>query len=67
MEHSKNSPLDLKTTIAKAKHYCTTGDRSQQELRDKLYDLGAWRNEVEQAIAEMIIEGFLSEEKFAIA
>jgi len=63
----RNSPLDLKTAIAKAKHYCSTRDRSQQELRDKLYDLGAWRNEVEETIAEMIVEGFLSEERFAMA
>jgi hypothetical protein len=39
MEQSKNSPLDLKTTIAKAMNYCISGDRSQQELHDKVYDL----------------------------
>jgi len=58
--------LDQQTAIARAKQYCIAQPRSHQELRDKLYDLGAWRNEVEYAIAEMIIGGYLSEERFAL-
>lgn len=53
--------------LNKARKYCTYQERSQQELRDKLYELGLFRKDVEQVIAAMIEEGFLNEERFAIA
>lgn len=63
---SKRMPLNLRETIAKARQFCSGKARSQQELRDQLYRAGAWRNEVEQAICEMILEGLLSEEACAM-
>ncbi len=53
--------------LNKAKKYCSYQERSQQELRDKLYSLGLHKSEVEEAIALLITEGFLNEERFAIA
>jgi regulatory protein len=53
--------------LNKARKYCTYQERSQQELRDKLYELGLFRKDVEQVIAAMIEEGYLNEERFAIA
>lgn len=53
--------------IAKARKYCTYQERSQQELRDKLYEYGLHKREVEQCIALMVEEGFMNEERFAIA
>lgn len=53
--------------LNKARKYCTYQERSQQELRDKLYALGLFRKDVEQVIAAMIEEGYLNEERFAIA
>jgi len=53
--------------LNKAKKYCSYQERSQQELRDKLYSLGLHKSDVEEAIALLIIEGFLNEERFAIA
>ena len=53
--------------LTKARKYCSYQERSQQELRDKLYDWGLHKKEVEEAIALMITEGFLNEERFAIA
>ena len=53
--------------LNKARKYCAYQERSQQEVRDKLYDLGLHKNDVEQSIALMIEEGFLNEERFAIA
>lgn len=50
-----------------ARKYCAYQERSQQELRDKLYDLGLFRKDVEQVIVAMIEEGYLNEERFAIA
>ena len=36
-------------------------------MRDKLYDWGLHRNEVEQAISQLISENFLNEQRFATA
>ncbi|HLG34154.1 MAG TPA: RecX family transcriptional regulator [Bacteroidia bacterium] len=51
----------------KALHYCTYRERSQQEVRDKLYSLGLHSNDVENVIADLITAGFLNEERFARA
>jgi regulatory protein len=45
--------------------YCNYQERSQQEVRDKLYELGAATDEVNQLIAELIEAGLLNEERFA--
>ncbi len=47
--------------------YCAYQERCQQEVRNKLYDLGGYSREVEQLIGDMITQGFLNEERFAIA
>lgn len=54
-------------TAVKARRYCAYQERSQQELRDKLYGWGLHKKETEQLIALMIEEGFINEERFAIA
>ncbi len=53
--------------LEKARRYCAYQERSQQEVRDKLYDLGLHRQQVEQAIALLITENFINEERFAMA
>jgi len=53
--------------INKARKYCDYQERSQQELRDKLYEWGLHKQDVESAIAQMIEEGYMNEERFAIA
>lgn len=52
--------------LLKAEMYCAYQERSQQELRNKLYDWGLHSNDVEQIITEMITKSFLNEERFAI-
>jgi len=47
--------------------WCAYQERSQQEVRDKLYDYGLRRFEVEPMISRLITENFLNEERFAIA
>lgn len=55
----------LQQALEKARHFCAYQERCQQEVRDKLYDLGMHREEVEQGISDLITEGFLDEERFA--
>ncbi len=47
--------------------WCAYQERSQQDVRDKLYDYGLHSAEVEEMISRLIGEGFLSEERFAVA
>ncbi len=51
----------------KAESYCAYQERSQQEVRNKLYDWGLHEKDVEEIISELIQENFLNEERFALA
>jgi regulatory protein len=67
VESEKKIKYDKKTGLAKAENYCAYQERSQQEVRSKLYDWGLWPNEVEEVISELIENNFLNEERFAKA
>jgi len=58
---------DAKTARAKAEHYCAYQERSQQEVRDKLYEWGLRSNDVESLIGGLIEDNFLNEERFSKA
>jgi regulatory protein len=58
---------DEKVALAKAEHYCAYQERSQQEVRDKLYEWGLYTNMVENVIVKLIAGNFLNEERFANA
>ena len=58
---------EVKLLLEKARAYCVYQERSQQEVRDKLYDWGLHRTEVEQCIAQLVSENYLNEQRFAIA
>lgn len=51
----------------KAGHYCAYQERSQQEVRDKLYEWGLWPEAIENIIARLITGNFINEERFAHA
>jgi regulatory protein len=53
--------------LLKAQKYCIYQERSQQEVRDRIYSWGLHKREVESIIAELITSGFLKEERFALA
>jgi regulatory protein len=53
--------------ILSIRHFCAYQERAQQEVRDKLYELGMTMPEVEEIIADLISENFLNEERFAIS
>jgi len=66
-EQDKPKFISFERAVIKAQKYCAYQERSQQEVRDKLYDWGLHRNEVEQLIADLISDSFLKEERFAQA
>lgn len=51
----------------KARRFCDYQERTHQQLRDKLYSWGLHKTDVEKLIVQMIEEGYLNEERFAIA
>ena len=51
----------------KAAKYCAYQERTQQEVRDKLYSYGLYSDAVEEVLSELISEGFVNEERFAQA
>jgi len=58
---------DEKLALKKAEHYCAYQERSQQEVRDKLYDWGLHATAVENIISLLIGDNFLNEGRFAKA
>jgi regulatory protein len=54
--------MDLRTAIYR---YCNYQERCHQDVRNKLYELGAKTTEVEELIAELISADLLNEERFA--
>ena len=55
----------MKAAKIKAGNYCAYQERTQQEVRDKLYNLGLFRDEVEEVLTQLITENFVNEERFA--
>ncbi len=64
-EERKPKITDPKVGLQKAERYCAYQERSQQEVRQKLYDLGLYPRDVEQIISELISSNFLNEARFA--
>ena len=59
--------LSKEQAVQKLKHYCGYQERCHYEVKQKLYDLGVRRADHDEIIATLIEEGYLNEERFAIA
>ena len=51
--------------LEKGRAYCAYQERSHSEVRNKLYQWGLHKNEVELVLTYLIEEGMLNEERFA--
>lgn len=51
--------------LAKLQRYCAYQDRCHKEVRTKLLDLGMRGHDLEEIMADLIIENFLNEERYA--
>ena len=61
----KKVRIGKEQAIQRIRHYCAYQERAQQEVRDKLYELGMTMDEVEEIMSDLITENFLNEERFA--
>lgn len=66
-EKKKKVKLTRQQAHKRAESYCAYQERSQQEVRDKLYVWGQYSADVENIIVELITDNFLNEERFAHA
>ena len=51
----------------KIQRYCAYQERSHQEVRNKLYEYGLYRNDVDEILSQLITDGYLNEERFSKA
>ena len=51
--------------LTKLQTYCAYQERSHQEVRSKLLELGIYGDDLEEIISDLIQENFLNEERFA--
>lgn len=55
----------MKAAKIKAGNFCAYQERTQQEVRDKLYSFGLYRDEVEDVLSELITDNYVNEERYA--
>lgn len=60
-----SKPLTFEQAKQKALRYCAYQERSHQEVKNKLYELGLRTSDVEELLSYLITEGFLNEERYA--
>lgn len=58
--------LSKEQALPQIKQYCVYRERCHSEVREKLYSLGLYKNDVDQLMAQLIEENYLNEERFAI-
>ena len=57
----------MDTEVAKEKilKYCAYQERSQKEVKNKLYEMGLYTGQVNEILVYLIQEDYLNEERFA--
>jgi regulatory protein len=58
--------LSREQALQKAKHYCSYQERCHAEVKEKLYSFGLRKTDTEALLSQLIEEGYLNEERFAI-
>ena len=51
----------------KIRRYCAFQERSHQEVRNKLFEYGIYRSDIDEILTDLITEGYLNEERFSKA
>lgn len=62
----KKIRIGKEQAIQRIRHFCAYQERAQQEVRDKLYEFGMSKDEVEEILSNLISDNFLNEERFAL-
>jgi regulatory protein len=62
----RRQTLSPEQALQKVRHYCSYQERCHSEVKEKLYSFGLRKNDVEEALARLIEENYLNEERFAL-
>jgi regulatory protein len=60
-------PLSPEQAKEKMYRFCAYQERSHQEVKNKLFSLGVYKDVSDELITHLILEGYLNEERFAKA
>ena len=63
----KQKPTGSQEIRVKLQHFCAYQERSHQDVKDKLSELGVYGPPADAIISSLITDGFLNEERFAKA
>lgn len=63
----KQLNIGTERALEKIRHYCCYQERNHREVREKLYSMGLYAEQVEDIIGMLISDNFLNEERFALA
>jgi regulatory protein len=58
--------LTPQQALPKLKKYCAYQERCHQEVLEKLYGYGVYKNDAQEIISQLIEEDYLNEERFAL-
>lgn len=67
MEKKAYKYTDAATALLKMQRFCAYQERSHNEVRSKLIEIGIYGDTIDQILIELIQENFLNEERFAKA
>jgi regulatory protein len=62
----RRTALSLEQALQKARHYCGYQERCHRDVQEKLYSFGLRKKDVDQALATLIEEDYLNEERYAV-
>lgn len=67
MEEQPKKQYSIKEAREKIRAFCAYRERSQYEVKERLYEYGLYTDAVNEEISDLIQENFLNEERFARA
>ena len=59
--------IGVEKALQKIKPFCAYQERNHQEVKEKLYSYGLYKDQVENLLSQLIAENYLNEERFALA
>lgn len=63
----KQLNIGTERALEKIRHYCGYQERNHREVREKLFSMGLYAQQVEEIIGSLISDNFLNEERYALA
>lgn len=67
MESTKKKFYTPEQAMNKGMAYCAYQERCHNEVKNKLYEWGLHKKDVEEVVSRLITDGYLNEERFAVA